>query len=682
MPELLKTTNAGKGRSSHYHIAYLNETTLSGYTSENNKHMHNILIDAETQSILIEPINDHTHEVTDYIASEKKDNRTEEEIVKEVIEAYKAAEELEKDSVELGEKCEEYYWGKQWDDAIKRELNAKKRAANTINEIAKNVDELSGHQRQARNNLVFLPTEEGDQSVADILNVVTKNILTTQNNFEKEEAAIFLDETIVGRGLINVYVDFEKNVRGDIVVERFPWKNVRFGSHNKDDATDCEYLVKYAWYSYDKLSQMFPEKIKEASPDAVDDDEDSKEHNQPTPALSYVNGKKITDPSLINYAKKEYKLLEMWKKVFDKTYVLVNLDDDFYFNAEGWSEKDINSVKAMGFNAIPVVKNKIRIIKVAGGVLLEDLNPADLEINDFYLIPVYGKKRKDKFKGIVADAIDPQDEINKRHSQSIDIANKVVSYGKYYDAQTFPTPQDKENFKQNASTAGFLQEVTDIGRIPISEEGTKFPVELVNLMELSSRKLDMIMNIRVDPIGANDSGVAIMQKTRVKLTGNEFLFDNLSFAKKKLGRLLIALIKKYYTPERIYRILGNEKARNPELQINGQPAQDLTKEAIMQLLETADLEKYDVDVSESTWTPTMRLANLLVLKELAQSGAQIPPETLIELMDGMPKDIKDKLINGINQTKQAAQQQEQAKMDMELGKTQIAAQAKQQGGAV
>ena len=87
------------------------------------------------------------------------------------------------------------------------------RAALTINEIEPKIDLLSGYQRQNRTDFKFMPVEEGDQRVADILNVVVKNI-TDQCQYPHEETLVFEDMAIRGRGCFNIYVSNEKNILG------------------------------------------------------------------------------------------------------------------------------------------------------------------------------------------------------------------------------------------------------------------------------------------------------------------------------------------------------------------------------------------------------------------------------------------------------------------------------------
>jgi hypothetical protein len=446
---------------------------------------------------------------------------------------------------------------------------------------------------------------------------------------------------------------------------------VVFGPHEKLDLSDCEYLVKHRWFSKAKLEQLWPDKADEIQKDFED-------YLLPEPHVQYSpdqyasssNTYAVGGDVLVNLAKKEYRVLECWRKVYEKASVVANAQEDFYFNAYGWEAKDLKSARTIpGFFVIENNITKYRVTKVAGGVVLSDEFPAELPADDFFVIPVYAKKRGYEFWGKVESAKDAQKYVNKNYSLALDIGNKMSAYGWFYDSGTFPE-NEKEKFKRLSSSPGFMIELTTVAQPPQKVEGTKFPSELINLMELGKNEITEQMNIIITPNGANESGNLFAQRRNDKLLGSEYLFDNLSFAKQKLGRLLIKLIQKYYSPDRIVRIVRNVASKD-QLELGGQPVDEFSDEDIMMMLNTTDLEQYDVEVTESNWSPSMRLSTFMLLSELARSGQPIPPEALLEFAD-MPGDVRNKLVSMMAQQGQAQASADQAKADAEIQKTLIA----------
>lgn len=682
-----RTTSLGTGRGAHSHLAYISEESGSGLTSNDAGHAHQLIYQppkpagvdpmtgmptpATPGRWIVQPGADgHSHELSDFIVKPKKKKESDEEIVKEVYHLFRAAKQHEQESRDKAQESEDFYCGDQWPKDVKAELEASNRAAVTINMIQKSMDELSGHQRQQRQDLKYVPPEDGDQRVADILNHVSKHIFE-RCFFSREESKVFEDEGIVGRGNFCFSMDFERSLQGDLKISRFPWDDVVYGPHEMEDLSDCEHLHKHKLYSKAKLKQLFPDKA-----DDIEGDYKLLCEFQATgkPTIDHAgdeyaagDGKAVPLPlvgdlMMYDIANKEFRLIECQRKVYERRTIIIFADDDFYHSADGWDKKDIERAKTIeGFQTISKSMSKIRVSKVCGSTLLED---GDSEIDDYDIVPVYAKKRGKKWWGKVELVKDPQKEINKRHSQAIDIGNKMCAYGWAYDEDTFPDPAEADRFKKNAATPGFVTKLNNTERPPLKFEGMKFPGELVQLMALGADQIKGLMNIQPDEGGANTSGFALMQRLRQKLVGNDFLFDNLSFAKKKIGRLLVKYIQKYYDAQRIYRIVQNRNKKQP-VQLGGQPMEKYPEEEIIELLQRTDLSEYDVEISESAYSPTVGLATAAVLSELAKTGFPVPPPMLIRLMD-IPEEMKNEFAQLMQQQMQGQAQAEQAKQMSEL----------------
>jgi len=310
----------------------------------------------------------HTHAIENYVIKPSKKKEDDATVLSEVRELFKTARNLERDSLEKAQESERMYQGKHWDESEKARLQTLSRAAVTINKIEKNVDQVCGIQRQERTDIRYVPTEGGDQKVADLLNVASKHILN-RCYFSREESAAFEDAVIGGRGLLNVYVKFDNDLRGEIVVEKFPYLDVVFGPHEKTDLSDCEYLIKHRWFSRAKIEQLWPDKAEDIQKDFEDyitnpkesDNYVSSDYGSSTPVQT------VGDDVLVNIAKKEYRVLECWRKVYEKGSVAANAAEDFYFNAYGWDAKDLRAIRTIpGFYVVEQNITKMRVTKSSG----------------------------------------------------------------------------------------------------------------------------------------------------------------------------------------------------------------------------------------------------------------------------------------------------------------------------
>ena len=661
----------------HEHVVWLRDDG-SAEVSYTDGHTHLFI-----KGVGLGPAPDgHTHDITNVLArGEKKDKRADKDKVADVKQLYKVARDFEEEARKIAKSSEDFFRGDQWEKTDEQALKAANRACLTINEIEPKIDLLSGYQRQNRQDIKFLPVEGGDARVAELLNVVVKNITDT-SDMEYEETDLFEDVLIAGRGCWHVYIDRDTNIEGDIKIERWPWTDVYFGPFNKRDQSDLEYLCKTRWFSKAKLEQMYPDKAADIVAEVealihtgdegfIHDGQTGDAYSEPSdPSPASITPE--TDPDFVKIAKKEFRLIELISREYEKVPVAFNADEDAYIAIPDGSVGDAKSLP--GFRVAYRNVSRIRRQTVSAGVLLED-EFMD-EFGDFNIIPVFAKLRGKHWWGKVHTAKDPQREINKRHSQLVDIMNKCATYGWFYDDRTFGGDQKAFNdWLKNASSPGFNQKVANQDKPPQKEEGVKWPGELVNLELLSTDKLREIMNINPEMLGINskaESGVAIAEKKRQGLVGNEFLFDNLALSKKRLGRLLVRLIQKIYTPERILRIVQSNNARSP-IELGGKSLDQYDPQEIVALLTNSDLTKYDVAVSESAFSPTNRRYNFIVWSELASRGVPVPPELLIELSD---LGDKEKVKAQIKSMQEQAQKMEQAKIDAEIQKTLISAQSK------
>ena len=667
--------------SGHHHIVYIDDVAGVGKVSYADGHTHEVTPELDETGmptggwVLSQHLDAHTHELQEYVPVEEKEQESE-EVVSEQIALFRSAMETEGDSLKAADESDRFYVGEQWDTSLKSELESSKRACLTINVTQKQINELVGHQRQQRTDLRYLPMNGGDQKIADICNILAKSVLE-RNYYEREESVVFEDAAIGGRGCFNLYVDHMEDVRGEPRIESLQgWEEVVFGPHVKPDLSDCEHLHKHKMFSIGKLKALWPDKLEEIEADYRDYAERPTTHHQ-TNGDQYAAGKSRTpvtigETKLVDIARKEYRLIETWRRIYKRGAVAYHEYTEEVVPLTGWKDADIKAVKSMGVEGLSVIEKPIqlmRITKSCGNVLLSDENPAQLPTNDFHVIPVYAHKRRNKFWGKVEIGKDPQREINKRTSQAIDIGNRMAAYGWFWDQSTFPDPEQANKFKRNSSTPGFNQEVSDVNNPPKQVEGVKYPSEIVNMIELNLRTHADLMNISIAPENG-DSPAAILQRQRLRLVGNENMFDNLSFAKKRLGRLLLGIFKEHYSPERIYRIISDQNNKK-NFNVGGQAFEDYSREEILSLLQTADFEKYDVIASETSWSPSERLATLMILTDLQGKGFPVPPEAILSVMD-MPEDLKNEMLASIQQQQESSMQGEQAKQEAEIQKTLIA----------
>lgn len=688
MKELKKTSVYNDGRRKHYHLFYANDEAIDpqtgqpvvGLTTTAEKHQHQVVFSAEMQRFLIMPAADgHSHEPEDYDVKFEQTKEKDSQIISDVINLVHTADEHWADSNKKADESEGFYEGSgQWSKLDKRTLESMDRAALTINLIQRHIHELIGAQIENRTDMKLAPKEGGDQRVADLLSEVVKHI-TQSCNYPREETRAFSDASIGGVGFLNIFVDFDDDLFGEIKIERYCRSDIGIGPCEKEDLSDAEYAYKHKMYSLPKLKQLWPDKA-----DKIQKDFDTYliQKSSDTPHVTYTGDQYAKSDNripmmvgdnklLVDIARKEYRLVEMWRRIYRKVYVIANPNDKFYFAAHGWRASDAKAFAEMpGFLVFDRNVPQMRITKICGNVVLSDENPAVLASNKLHVVPVWSELRGNKFWGKVEGAKDPQKEVNKRRSQAIDIGNKMAAYGWFVDEGTFESSAELNKFIRNSSSPGFVAKVVDTAKIPVKVEGVKFPVELVELMKLDAEALSGMMSITPQPQGANDSGSKMLAMQKQRMSGNQFIFDNLTFAKQQICNLIVPLIQKYYDADRIFRIVShrNQMNKSNPVMVGGEPFSGYSEAEIYELLKDKDLTKYDLAPIEQAYTPTARMGNFLILGEMMKGGVPIPPQAIIEHSD-MPQADKDKIIAQIQQQQSAEMQKEQTTGNTEITKS-------------
>lgn len=665
----------------HFHLVMIDPVTMGGVTSEDQKHRHTAVnqmqamptVDPMTGAplppppfrmedwvIAPDPMDGHTHEIRG-LEADTKTGEDKDETSAECVKLFLTCIDRETESRQREDESEAFYMGDQWDESTRLKLMEKDRAAVTINHCEGVVDDLVGYLRQNRRDFMVLPTEGTDQKAADLWTQVLK-IIAGNAGMDAEEDMGFEDLVVMGREVYKVYPTFD-GADPEIAIERTIPRDVYFGYHERPDMKDCHVMIQARWMSGYEVKELWPEVADEVDGMRmlVDEPIDPEEGA----------GTSTRNPALFDAARKEIRVYEIWRKEFGRKPLLRFADGSvidglMWRSAEAAKARTLPDVEVEWKPAV-----KYRKTTMAGTLVLEDEYPEIPQGVDGMIFGTYAKYRRNRWWGKLEAGKDPQREINKRHSQSIDVLNKVAPYGYFYDKRTFPNEQAKDKFKNDISSPGFMVEISDQNRPPKLAEGVKTPVELINGITNATEKFFSVLSHSRAWLNApaDVSGDALEERRRAGMTANEFLYDNHAKLKRRIGKAIIAWVQQLYSPERIARMVIGRA--NEDMQIDGQAATEFTMEDIISILENTDATKFDITVAESPWNPTARRANFQKWADLRKNGVPVPDDVIIDMAD-MPLADRKKIKGSFNAQQQAQIQMQQDKMKMELGKTAIA----------
>lgn len=599
-----------------------------------------------------------------------------------------------------------FYMGDQWKESDRSELIRKNRPVLSLNYLKKNVDVISGHERQNKSDIKVLPIEGSDSYIAEILTTTIKWIMLQGNNeFIRSQA--FKDALIGGIGWMEPVLSFDDDpVNGDIYLKKISPFDMMIDPHFTElDLSDADYIIRHKFLSKDKAKILYPD---------VADQIDA--------CKGVATSDVVRHQSVPNDRGKKILVVEYWNRVYEPVKFLVNSSDPADTQPWEGTAEQLKVVQATN-PSIKVITKKVPRIKLSTvldkNVLAYDgTGPGSKKIWPF--IPIFCfcetsyYDMKLKTQGIIRALKDVQREKNKRRSNILAAVGTIPHSG-------WMVPKggvDDINTLRNSSGAGKIFEYnptkgapTPLGPIEISQ----------SLVQLEMMFADDMRQIGANPDvlglqqGKNDPGITIQLRQKQGLTAIQEVYDSLSYATRMLGRKIIEMMGEHWNNEKIKRIAGDylpfdDRRQEVQTEIKNMQAQYMQvqapssagmmpenpdEERMLLDIETQqmaaenqkrgiqqqiqDLEglvqsitdeenefwgkfdtirqtsRFDVAVDETTNTPTSRIANLSSLTQAAQYGVPVPPEAIVELMD-ISKNQKDRILEFIKQ-QQAMQQQ-------------------------
>lgn len=670
----------------HQHFCLVDDQ-LQGITSAKKNHQHVIqvvsepilmnngkpVLDIQTQQpkmdhkVVAMPIEEggHSHIVQKRFTYQKKKEtiKTDDDYIRLALAYYQESSDWEEMYFAPKARiCERYRCMDQWDPEVLRSLSPD-RAALVVPIMNARLDILKGYQRQNSTDAKIIPNEDGDITKAAIYDQVIKHILES-NEYREEEGLAFDDATDLGRGIITVKIDRTRDVRGEFLIEHFEWDHVRIGPHNKKNASDAEHAEKTKWVALDLLKQQYPDKAEDLESGYANVSSAFHESTFATGGMKNdINDD--TGVSLFSYrqdydfSKKRQRVVECQYKEHRRIPVAFSLEEGLHSRLPDINRADLDEIRTIpGIETVEEVETQIRIVIHAGPVLLSN-EISDLD--EISIFPTYAKKYKNKVLGKIAEAIDMQNLVNRTHSYQADVQNMSLKNVTVYSGETFDDEEEELNFLENGSKPNAAIKVANMDEIPKTIERQAIDVGSQRLQQDSIQLLHEVTNINSAMAGQTspyESNVAMLNKQRHGLMGNEYLFNNLAGMTKRMVRTIIRAIPKVYDAHRIKRILDNRHEQGKFLKLAEKPYDKFTEDDIMNLLEDLDVDKYDTSVTESPYSPTKRAyakAQWFELKKYDGTNT-IPLEFLIKLDDDIPEDQKRELFELLAQKAQGAQQ--------------------------
>lgn len=537
-----------------------------------------------------------------------------------------------------------FYRGDQWESEIKKELEDEHRPVLTLNIIRSRVRSLVGYEQRSRYDMKTIPVAGGgDQKKAEIISGLIRQI-ESENESQFTYSDAYREGIIGGRGWVKIDVDTDENPLGDIKISTVPSDELQIDPFTRRyDLLDSRYLKRVYEIDEQDLVLLYPEKKKEIE-EAEARGEDSTEN------------------------RRRHVVKEFWYRENEKRWFFVDRAEESIVEMNDKDDPEPIQAVQQDPERFMILEKLKKVVKYA--VKLNDviLQKGDSPYDHPYFPYVnYFAEFIRKFDdldpdtvGIVRDLRDPQREKNKRRSQYLDKLQREIASGYQYEQGAILNKEPlsvlaRKPWFEIIVQPGMMDRVKRL-------ENTRIDSSLLVLDQYADKDFDDISLITPAFLGqtegSRESGKATaLRQQQGSMTVGPYQ-DNMRLTRRIISKIILALIGQYYSVTRMARILTSEgqiqaAIMNPEEQQDVQGMVEI-------VLNPEEIGKYDVVISETPTTPSMRTAQFFEVMEMAAQGVPIPDEVKVKASD-VP--YKDEIIAYINQMRRQQQQMQNAMMN-------------------
>lgn len=549
--------------------------------------------------------------------------------------------------------CIDFTEGKQWTAEQLQTLEDEGRPALTFNKIAPLVRLILGYHRNNRVDVRYLPGHDGTgtEEVAKALTQVGKHI-SEMNQEPYVDGEVMLDGIITGRGYYDTRLDFEKNDFGDIKITAKDPFSIKVDPDAEDyDVNTGSFIIEDRWVSLEEVEvnygkaalqlvaplvsrnysgmpmNSFVEVLSEVMPWRSFGGGNQWDLNPYLPIESYL-------ANAYDTARKNVKLVDCqhYQWVMQRYILDVETGDrepipDFYKPDQvkkilAWAQRQYaKRGKLSPLRVVTRPGRRVRWTTLVGDIIVYDKWSA---YETFTITGYFPYFRRGKTRGAVEDLLDPQREINKRRSATLDIVTRSAHSGwKHHESSL--TPENKDRLEREGAAPGInIEWKGESWMEPKKIEPSAPPIAMERLETKANDDLKEISGINESLLGQIDkvqSGRAIEARQRQGVISIQIYMDNMSRTKELMARKKMEMVQNHYTEQRIIRIRGEGGTLNQII---------INQDTAGKIVNDVTVGRYSVQIDETPLSASFLSAQFEELMMLIEKGV-LPLEAVMDI---------------------------------------------------
>lgn len=518
------------------------------------------------------------------------------------------------------EKCFKYKEGDQWTSAEKKELKERGQPETVNNQVKVTLDRMVGQFVRQRTRIGYRGRNPVDKPIADTISD-TLLFIKQQNNLEFEERDAAEDGFTGGFGVLEAYIDYNDLLHPEIKIKMEDCFNIFSDPYSRkyDWNEDANFICRAKWLDLDEAKELYPNKSKELS--------NMMESEYKGGVISGIDSFK--KDNYIDANAKRLRIVECWYKTKKRNSSII-LSNGQILDADQVDKDDLKQIESQGitYKQVDRIKTQMKVGIFTGGTLLEHKD-SPFEHGLFPFIPYFvNRKKSGEPYSLIYTALTLQDAINKRESKALHLLStnqSIFEEGAITDEANHATEVARPDghIKLNR---GYFEKF-------ILNKNIDLAVTQFNLHNEAKADFRRVTGINPDAMGEKSevrSGIGIARKQAMTDLIIAPVFDNFRRSRIILAKVILGLIKQYYTDEMMFYITDDLNAsRTVKLNTNSTEQQRL-KEGI-----------FDIIVDEMPDITTMQQEQFEMLAQMLPAILPFGPfwvKKLIQLSDLKNKD--------------------------------------------
>lgn len=556
--------------------------------------------------------------------------------------------------------------GEQWTDEDKEHLRKQLRPAIVFNRIEPLMRSVSGTEVTNRQEVRYLPREEGDAQADEVLTSAAQ-WFRDESDAEDEESDAFLDAAICGMGWTESRLDLEADPAEPMpLIERVDPLEIYWDCNSRRrNLVDASRVWRVRKIARADAEAMFPD----ADPTILD----------ATWVENVTSSKPVDREQSLQYSGEqnkdnddEYGLVTLVQVQWIERRAAYKVADPASGQTIEVSEAEHKTLTSRAAKiGIPIqsvrISKKVCYQAFLGKDVLKT-GPAPCP-DHFTLqcITAFRDRNKGIFYGLVRQMKDPQRWANKWLSQTLHIMNSD-SKGGWIAEQGIA--DDPRKFEDSLAKTEMITYVAPgslsnpNGARMQRKEAVGFPAGFFNLMQFAISSVRDVTGINLEMLGMREADQAASleyQRRQAGMTILATLFDSLRRYRKNQGRVMLYYIQHHLNDGRLIRIVGQDQAKYAPLAVRADARYDII----------IDDSPSSPNQKEMTWATLQPM--LAIIGKMIESGT-IPPDIMLDLAQysPIPASVIDKIRQRAKASAEDPGKQAQAQLQQKMAELQAA----------